>query len=77
MTRDEALDRLSRPEMDEQFAILEFEFIAHKLGLTVEELQIIFEGRNQTYHNYKNKRWLIGLGAKVLRTVGLERRLFR
>lgn len=77
MTREEALDRLSRPEMDEQFLAQEFEFVAHKLGITVAELQEIFEGENKTYQNYKNKRWLIGVGARVLRVLGLERRLFR
>lgn len=77
MSRDEALDRLTRPEMDEQFHTQEFEYVAHKLGLTVEELQKIFEGENKTYHDYKNKRWLIGLGTRVLSALGLERRLFR
>ncbi len=33
MTRAEALDRISRPEMDEHFLQQEFEFVAHKLGL--------------------------------------------
>lgn len=77
MTRDEALDRLSRPEMDEHFLAQEFEYVAHKLGLTVNDLQGIFDGENKTYHDYKNKRWAIGVGAKVLRALGLERRLFR
>lgn len=77
MTRDEALDRLTRPEMDKQFHTQEFEYVAHKLGLTVDELQSLFEGDNKTYHDYKNKRWLIGLGARVLSALGLERRLFR
>ena len=77
MSRDEALVRLSRPEMDDQFLAQEFEYVAHKLGLTVSELQNIFEGENKTYHDYRNKRWFIGLGARVLRALGLERRLFR
>lgn len=77
MTREDALDRISRPEMDEQFLGQEFEYVAHKLGLTVSELQKIFEGENKTYRDYKNKRWLLGVGARVLRALGLERRLFR
>ena len=77
MTRDEALDRLSRPEMDEHFLKQEFEYVANKLGLTVAELQEIFEGENKTYRDYKNKRWAIGVGADVMRRLGLERRLFR
>lgn len=77
MTRDEALDRLSRPEMDEHFLKQEFEYVANKLGLTVAELQEIFEGENKTYRDYRNKRWAIGIGADVMRRLGLERRLFR
>lgn len=77
MTRDEALERLSKPEMDEHFLKQEFEYVANKLDLTVAELQDIFEGENKTYRDYKNKRWFIGVGASVMRRLGLERRLFR
>ena len=77
MTRDEALERLTHPELDEHFLKQEFEYVANKLGLTVTELQEIFEGENKTYRDYKNKRWAIGLGANVMRILGLERRLFR
>lgn len=77
MTREEALDRISHPEMDEHFLRQEFEYVASKLGLTVAELQGIFEGENRTYQDYKNKRWAIGVGANVMRWMGLERRLFR
>ena len=77
MTRDAALERISKPEMDEHFLKQEFEYVANKLDLTVGELQEIFEGKNQTYKDYKNKRWAIGVGANVMRWLGLEKRLFR
>jgi putative aminotransferase len=77
MTRDEALNRLAKPEMDEHFLTQEFEYVAHKLDLTVTELQQLFELPKKTYRDYKNKRWLIGTGANVLRRLGLERRYFR
>ena len=77
MTRGEGLERMRRPEMDEHFLKQEFEYVAHKLDLTVKELQEIFELPNRTFHDYKNKRWLIGLGAKVLTALGQEKRLFR
>ena len=77
MTREEALDRISRPEMDEHFLQQEFEYVAHKLGLTVEELQELFESPKKTYRDYKNKRWMIGFGANILRWLGLEKRYFR
>lgn len=77
MTREAALERISSPEMDEHFLQQEFEYVAHKLDLTVPELQAIFDAPNKTFHDYKNKRWVIGLGAKVLSALGLEKRLFR
>lgn len=77
LTRDAALERISKPEMDEKFLKSEFEYVAHKLDLTVPELQSIFEGTNKTCLDYKNKRFLIGIGSRVLSALGLERRLFR
>lgn len=77
MTREEALERISRPEMDEHFLKQEFEYVAHKLGLTVKELQEIFDSPIKTYRDYKNKRGLIGLGANAMRWLGLEKRYFR
>ncbi|MCE0852034.1 N-acetyl sugar amidotransferase [Pseudomonas asiatica] len=77
LTREAALERIAKPEMDENFLKSEFEYVAHKLDLTVPELQGIFEGQNKTFRDYKNKRFLIGIGARVLSAIGLERRLFR
>lgn len=77
MTREAALERIATPEMDEHFLKQEFEYVAHKLDLTVDELQQIFDAPKKTYRDYRNKRWMIGLGTTVLRTLGLEKRHFR
>jgi putative aminotransferase len=77
MTRVQALERIAGPEMDEQFLKQEFEYVAHKLGLTVDELQSLFDMQKKTYRDYKNKRGLIGLGAKVMRKLGQEKRYFK
>ena len=77
MTRDEALERISFPEMDENFLKQEFEYIAHKLDLSKNELQELFELPKNYYYNFKNKRWLINLGVNTLRILGLEQRHFR
>lgn len=77
MTREEALDRISRSELSEEFLQKEFEYVADKLDLTKEELQKIFEGPNKTYKDYKNKMGIIKLGSKVMMKLGLEKRLFR
>lgn len=77
MNRDDALVRISSPEMSEEFLAQEFEYVAHKLGLTVEELKDIFNGPKKTYKDYKNKRWLISLGTQLFRFFGFEKRYFR
>ncbi len=77
MSRDEALDRISRPEMNQHFLLQEFEYVANKLDFSVAELQDVFAQENKTYRDYRNKRWLIGLGARAMQMLGLEKRLFR
>lgn len=77
MTREAALERVAKPELSEEFLQKEFEYVANKLDMTIVELQAIFEGENKTYHDYKNKRALIGVGAQVMQKLGLEKRLFR
>lgn len=77
MTRDQALERISRPELDEHFLKQEFEYVASKLGLNINELQQLFDSPKKTFRDYKNKHALIGLGANVMRRLGLEKRYFR
>lgn len=77
MTREEALERISRSELSEEFLAHEFEYVANKLDLTVDELQELFEGENKTYNDYRNKHSLINLGARGMKLFGLEKRLFR
>jgi putative aminotransferase len=77
MSRDAALERIAKPEMDEHFLRQEFEYVAHKLDLSVAELQSIFDQPLKTYRDYRNKRWVIGFGANAMRWLGLEKRYFR
>jgi N-acetyl sugar amidotransferase len=77
MSRKAALERIAKPELDDHFLKQEFRYVAHKLDLTEAELQELFEGKNKTYRDYKNKKSLIGLGASVMQRIGLEKRLFR
>jgi len=77
MTRDQGLERIAKPEMDEHFLKQEFEYVAHKLDLSVDELQAIFDSPKKTFRDYKNKRNLIVFGANLMRHLGLEKRFFR
>lgn len=77
MSRDEALERISKPELSEEFLQKEFNYVADKLDLTREELQEIFDGPNKTFYDYKNNIKLISFGARMMQKLGLEKRLFR
>ncbi|MBM3206595.1 MAG: N-acetyl sugar amidotransferase [Candidatus Staskawiczbacteria bacterium] len=77
MTRDEAVHRISKPELDEKTLKNEFDYVANKLDFAVDELQKIFEGPNKTFKDYRNKRWLVNLGGWFLMRFGNEKRLMR
>lgn len=77
MTRQEALERIAKPELDEHFLEREFEYVAHKLDLTVDELRAIFLGGNKSSYDYKSKRALIEIGYRVMSLLGLEKRLYK
>lgn len=73
MTREEALEKLKKPAYDPQEIKHEFEFIANKLGIAVEELQSYFTMPLKTYKDYKSQESIYMFGAKVMRAIGLER----
>ncbi len=77
MTREEALERVSKPEIDEQTMNQDFEFVAKKLELTTSEFKNLFNGENKTYRDYKNNLKLINLGTKTMHFLGLEKRVIR
>jgi N-acetyl sugar amidotransferase len=77
MTREEALARISKPEIDEQAMMQDFEYVAKKLDLSVSELWKLFNGENKTYRDYKNSMPIIDLGTKIMRIFGLENRVVR
>jgi N-acetyl sugar amidotransferase len=77
MTRKDALERISKPEIAESVHLQEFTYIANKLNLSVDELKKIFLGNNKTYASYKNNKRIISIGSKASKIVGLETRYFR
>ena len=72
MSREEALKSLSRPAYDEKTIAHEFEYIATKLGVSVEDLQGYMDAPNKSYKDYKSQQSIYFLGAKVMRMLGLE-----
>lgn len=77
MSRDAALERIAQAPYDPEMAAQDFEYIATKLGLTVDELRELEKGPNKSYRDYKNDMTLIDLGTKVLRATGVQRAIIR
>ncbi|PKV48783.1 N-acetyl sugar amidotransferase [Aquimarina sp. MAR_2010_214] len=73
MTREDALEELKKPAYDPETIKQDFEFIANKLGISVEKLQSYMDAPNKTYKDYKSQESIYNIGAKMMRLIGLER----
>ena len=73
MTREEALEKLKSLPYDPETIHQDFEYIAIKLGISVEELQSYMDAPNKTYKDYKSQENIYNIGAKVMRMLGLEK----
>jgi N-acetyl sugar amidotransferase len=77
MTREDALEKISQPAYDKEKIAEDFEYIATKLGLTVDELRALHALPNKTFRDYRSNAGLIDLGAKVMRLLGVQRAVMR
>ena len=77
MTKQEALEKLSQPPYDENTIKQDFEYIATKLGISVNELQKYMDLSNKTYKDYKSQLRTFVWGTKIMKALGLERRNIR
>ena len=73
MTREEALKKLKQPAYDQENIKHEFEYIANKLNISVDELQSYFDMPKKTHKDYKSQAGIYNIGARVMRMLGLER----
>ena len=72
MTREEALEIISKPAYDSNKIEEEFSYIATKLGITNKELQGYFEMPKKYYSDYKNLNKIFIMGAKFVNLFGIE-----
>lgn len=77
MTRDEALARIAQPACDQETMTRDFEYVATKLGLTIEELRALHDGPNRSYRDYNNSMGLLTFGTQVMRALGLQPAMIR
>jgi N-acetyl sugar amidotransferase len=77
MTRDEALQKISLPAYDDETIAHDFEYVATKLDITVDELRALMEAPNRSYRDYKHSMPVINAGTHVLRMVGVQKAIIR
>lgn len=74
MTREEALTQLAAPPYDPELMRQDFDYVATKLGIGVNELRRYLEMPHRFYWDYRNQRRLFQIGEWVLRRLGVARR---
>jgi hypothetical protein len=72
MTREEALEKLRSPALDAATVAQEKEFVAAKLGISVDELMGYFRAPNRSYRDYRSQDSVYAVGARAMRLLGLE-----
>ncbi|MDC0914968.1 N-acetyl sugar amidotransferase [Candidatus Pelagibacter sp.] len=77
MTREDALNKLSKPPFDQKEIDNEFNFVCKKLNISEDELKKIMNESNKSFKNYKSSYYIIQFFVKLLRIFGMENRLIR
>ena len=77
LTRDEALLKLKEAPYSEEMMKEDMEYIAKKLGISLQEFERIISDDNKTYSDYDNSLSLIEFSIKLAKLVGVEKRNFR
>jgi len=77
MTRDEALRLIAQPAYDPTTIAQDFEYIATKLDISVEELRALMDGPKKSYRDYRNRMSIIEAGTRVFRAIGVQRAIIR
>ena len=72
MTREEALAHLQEPSYDTNTIGHDLEFVATKLGISVDELNGYLKAPNHTYRDYRNQAWIYESGARIMKALGME-----
>lgn len=77
MTREEALEILEKPPYDPDQMEQDKEYVAKKMGITAKEFDRIIALPNKKPTDYKNELWMIKMGVKISKRIGIEKRNLR
>lgn len=73
MSREEALDKLLSPPLSEEEGKELFKQIATMLEISPDELNAYFVLPLKIYKDYKNSEKLFSIGARIMRTLGVDK----
>jgi N-acetyl sugar amidotransferase len=77
LTREEALEKMTKPAYNPETIDEEFNYIAIKLGINIEELKGYLTMPKKFYWDYKNQLTMFKIGAKILKFIGIEKSIKR
>ncbi len=77
MTREEAIDKIAKPAFDDQTIAEDFEYIATKLDISVDELHAMHALPIRSYRDFKSAMSLIQIGTAIMRATGVQRAIIR
>lgn len=77
ITREEALKQLEEQPYSEKLIKQDMIYIAKKLGIPINEFELLIEGENRTYQDYKNSYKAIMFSINLAKKLGFEKRNFR
>lgn len=72
MIREDALERLSAPAYDPATIHQDIEYVATKLGISIDELTGYFNAPNKSYRDYRSQMWIYHMGGNAAKALGLE-----
>ena len=77
MTREDAIEKLKKPAYNPESIKDEFNAIAEKLEIKPTDLEHYFKIPRKFFWDYKNQERLFNLGAKILKSFGVEKSIKR
>uniref|UniRef100_UPI0040473348 N-acetyl sugar amidotransferase n=1 Tax=Algoriphagus sp. TaxID=1872435 RepID=UPI0040473348 len=73
MSRDEAVARLNQPAYPMEDVEKDYDFIASKMRISVEELKKYHSMPLKTFKDYKNQEFLFTFGSRITRLLGIDK----
>jgi len=73
MSRDDAIERLKTPPLDDLTIAQEKQFVASKLGITVGDLEGYFKLPKRSFRDFRSQENVYRIGAWLLKSLGLVR----